>query len=231
LLDNLRPPVGGEERPPRWQQGFLVAWLALPIFGSFVVSWLITPIFVGRFLFVSLAPLPLLAAGGVRALRPGWLRLSSIVALFVLAFGGLRTWYTQIRKDDWRGAAMYVASRAAPGDAIVFSPPGARWPVEYYLEQLRPEGILLVPIFPSAPWGTLRPGDKDLTERFADWWKDHPALREHLWVVEWVRPRMGSSEAPGHAPAGAPPNLGTGYCIREVQAFYRVRASLYGSAP
>lgn len=225
FLGNRRSHLNGGERTPRWQQVFVIAWLALPILGSWTVSRLVTPVFYGRFLFVSVAPLPLLAAGGVRVLRPRWMRLGIVITLFALAFGGLRTWYTRMGKEDWRAAAAYIVARAAPGDGIAFRQSGGRWPAEYYLEQMQPGGISLVPAFPSASWGALRPGDRALTggERFADWWRERPATPQRLWVVERLRK--------GRPGGDAFPDPGVGYCIQEARSFYRVRASLYVGAP
>ncbi len=230
-LGNRRPHVSGDERKLRWQRDFVSAWLVLPILGTLAISWFGTPMFVPRFLFVSLAPLALAAAGGVQVLRPGWVRSGAVIAVFALEFGGLRTWYGRIKKDDWRAAAAYVVSNAGLRDSIAFSPPGARWAVEYYLERLRPDGIPLVPIFPAAPWGTLKPRDTHLIDHFPQWWKDHPASHGRVWVVERVLRRTGRSDVPGHASADSPPDPGTGHCILQTRSFYRVRASLYGSVP
>lgn len=71
FLGHRRLRSSVEEQKLRWQQNFLITWLTLPMVGSVAVSWLVTPVFEGRFLLVSLAPLPLLAAGGVRVLGSG----------------------------------------------------------------------------------------------------------------------------------------------------------------
>lgn len=225
LLGGRRAPGSADERRLRWQRQFLLAWLALPISGTLAISWLFSPIFSARFLFVSLAPLSLVAAGGVRVIRPNWVKLSAMIAVFAFAFGGLRTWYTKIKKDDWRSAAAYVVSRAAPGDGIAFVPLGGRWPVEYYLEQLRPGGIPLVSVFPAAAWGAFAPDDRDLTGRSGDSWKDRLAPLRRVWVVEWMTRRRQE------ALRAVAPDRSTGYCIEQVQSFYRVRASLYVAPP
>jgi hypothetical protein len=221
MLGRRRPPRSEAEWDLRWQQTFLVTWLALPIVGSLVVSWIVTPVFYGRFLLVALTPLPLLAAGGVRALQPGWTRLMAVVAVLGLAFGGLRSWYTGFPKEEWRAAAAYVVSRAIPGDAIAFLPLGGRWPGEYYLDRLRPGGIPLVPVLPAAAWGAFKPGDQDLTQQSTDSWTDRLDGRERLWVVERVTGRRRSWAAIR--------DLTAGYCAQEGRSFYQVRVSLYVS--
>jgi mannosyltransferase len=220
-----------EQRTLRWQRDFVVLWLTVPILGTLTISWFAQPIFYGRFLFLLVAPLALAAAGGIQVLPVRWVQLGTVVTLFALALGGLRNWYKWIRKEDWRGAAAYVLYHAVPGDSIAFRPSGARWPSEYYLARLRPDGIPLVPSFPAVPWGALEPDDFLLIERFDTWWNEHATSREHLWVMERSLPRMGSSGAVDQTAATAPPDPGPGYCIQQMKSFYWVRVELYGSAP
>ena len=219
LVRHRWPPRIEAERDFRWQQTFLVIWLALPVIGSLVVSWLITPVFYGRFLLVALPPLPLLAAGGIQALQPRWTRLVAVVAVLGLAFVGLQRWYMGFPKEGWRAAAAYVVSRAKPADAIAFLPLGGRWPGEYYLDQLRPRGIPLVPVWPAAAWGALKPSDPDLTQQSTDSWTDRLNQQERLWVVQ-------RATGPRRTWA-AIRDLPSGYCAQEGRSFYRVRVSLY----
>jgi 4-amino-4-deoxy-L-arabinose transferase-like glycosyltransferase len=228
VLAVWRPARPEATRESRWHQTFVVIWLALPILGSLLVSWVLTPIFFGRFLFIAVAPLALAAAGGMRALRPGWLRLAAAVCLFALGFSGLRRWYSTGQKEEWRAAMAYVLARAMPGDGIAFRQAGGRWTGEYYVERLRPGHAPLLPLFPSAPWGSLKPAD--MTGRFQDWWRTRPTSGSRVWVVERVLRGTLSSES-RHVRPPEPPDPGPGSCIQDVRSFYRVRVSLYVPAP
>jgi mannosyltransferase len=129
----------------------LVAWLAVPVLGSFVLSYA-KPIFISRYLIVSLPALVLLAAAGIVRLRLRVLGAIALAALLVLSARTLRYWYADYAKEDWRAATRLVLTRSHPGDGAVFYRPSRRVPFEYYLSRSK-SGQPPLSIFPPVPYG------------------------------------------------------------------------------
>lgn len=219
-LPNIPPDA---RRRLRWSQGFLLTWLAVPVLGTFLFSRLVTPVFEPRFLIVSLAPLPLLAAGGVQMLRPAWLKFSTLAVLFALAARGLHTWYADMPKDDWPGTAAYVLAHGRPGDGLIFYPRFIRSLFEYYL--LRSDSLSVEPVFPPVPWGnpwstqTLwgPEWDEPSPLRMA-----HPQARPRVWVVKWGGPDPASK-----IPAWVPEDFAAHYCLEETRSLPSIQVRLY----
>ncbi len=163
-----------------WEHAFLCSWLSLPVLGSFLFSILFKPIFHPRYLIISLPPLVLIAADGVRKLRPAWLKLTTALLLLVLSSRGLVKLYSGgcCQKEDWRAATKYVLDNSVAGDGMVFQAPYARIAFEYYLQALGPRSRALQPVMPSDPWGTL-----DLTKRRSEWLYRSPQQDQRLWLV------------------------------------------------
>lgn len=114
----------------RWREGFLFAWLAVPIALSFAVSY-VQPVFVSRYILVSLPALVLLSARGLTRLRAPLL----VAGIFAVVFASgyqLTTWYRAGSTADWRAVKRYVFASMRPGDAVLFYPDYARLPFQYY---------------------------------------------------------------------------------------------------
>ena len=152
-----------------WQYAFLLAWLFLPVLGSFLFSILVKPIFTPRYLIVSLPPLVLMAAAGVLSLRQRWLRAGTLVVLVALSARGLVAWYTGYPKENFRAATAYIVKQAEAGDVIVFHSMGTRAPFDYYLRALHAEAKAPQPVRPSAPWGALDLLGPDSTSALEGW--------------------------------------------------------------
>jgi hypothetical protein len=134
-----------------WKHVLLVAWVAVPVLGSFAVSF-VKPIFQFNYLIVALPGLVLLGAMGAARLRGRWPALALLVAL--LAVGG-RELYVQHREtnnEEWRAVARHVAERAEPGDGIAFVAPYVRLPFGYYVDDLGLEGSAPQPVRPEMGW-------------------------------------------------------------------------------
>ncbi len=108
-----------------------LACTVLPIAITFVISFWV-PIFFPRDLLICLPPLVLLAARGLVELRPVWLRAAAFVRLLGVTAECLM-WYYPHPKDDWRSLTGYLLRHSEPGDIIIGCPPGAGWPVQYYV--------------------------------------------------------------------------------------------------
>ena len=120
-------------------------WLAPVVIGLLASVWrsLLEP----RYFIVALPAILLLAGAGM--VRIGRLvagaagRRQAGVALAViplavaiaLAIGPTQTWYTARPRQDWRGAAGWVARTAEPGDRIMYVTDHARPAMGVYLDK------------------------------------------------------------------------------------------------
>lgn len=205
-----------------WEYRFLCTWLFLPVFGSFLFSILVKPIFHPRFLLIALPPLVLIAADGLRKLRPEWLKLTTALLLLLLSSRGLVALYAGscCEKEDWRAATKYVLDNRVADDGMVFHAPYARIAFEYYLEALGSQATDLKPIVPAAPWGAL-----DLTTRRADWMYRDPQKDQRLWLV-LVYQRFLKGPSPGVSD-WLPASFQSRYCFREIRSFRSIEIIHY----
>lgn len=170
------------DSPSRWPQIFLSVWFLSPIMATLLVSLLGKPVFVPRYLIISLPPFVMLGALGFCRVTEKPLKGLIGAVIVLLSSQSLHFYYITNTKEDWRGAAAHVLSKAQTGDPVVFFSYNMRQPFEYYLRRtsLPAERLQLVEIA-SQPYlsgdGTRLP-DPDLTllERLP---KDH----DRLWVV------------------------------------------------
>jgi hypothetical protein len=112
----------------------LVLWLAVPIAVPVAISAVATPMFATRYPIAATPALYLLAAGGIAAAGGALSRvypraplgraavLGGALLVAALCAPQLARYYEETTRDDWRGAASYVESRARPGDAAFFAP-------------------------------------------------------------------------------------------------------------
>ncbi|HEX2987336.1 MAG TPA: hypothetical protein VHS06_04105, partial [Chloroflexota bacterium] len=89
--------------------------------------------------------------------------------------------YTLPIKEEWQEATSYVASRAEPGELVLFVATDAQFPFDYYLEG---EGIdlerrgLPVDVFTVGPLEPeVRPEDLGRVDRLV-------AGRDSFWLIE-----------------------------------------------
>jgi 4-amino-4-deoxy-L-arabinose transferase-like glycosyltransferase len=144
--------AGSEERRWKW---FLVAWFLLPTVLSFAASYA-KPIFLSKYVIVALPPLLLLAAKGLRDLRPRLVQAGIAVVIAALAVTGLVRWYGKETREPWREATAYVIARAEPDDAVILFSARIWSPFRYYLERLG-GGEDLQLVYPDGGWGTAVP--------------------------------------------------------------------------
>lgn len=101
-----------------------VPWAAVPTVLLLGVSFVAVPLWVPRYLHPVAPAVALLLAVAVAALRPRVVRVAALVAVAALAAGayaGQRA-PTGHHASDWAGAALVVADRARPGDAVLVAP-------------------------------------------------------------------------------------------------------------
>ena len=125
-------------RSDRPALGFLLVSTCIPIGLTIAVSFL-KPLFVARYLLGVLPPFALLAAIGLRRLRPAFI-LAMTFAIVTLALAEDYTYYRAPSAEDWRGAVGFVALHTQPGDRMLIFPPDFGEAIGYYVSRLpKPE--------------------------------------------------------------------------------------------
>jgi 4-amino-4-deoxy-L-arabinose transferase-like glycosyltransferase len=121
-------------------RNLLFAWATMPVAGALVVS-VYTPVLIGRYLVVAAPSLALIAAVGVRAIRPRFAAVALAAAVIAVAAKQTVSWYVAV-PEDWRGAARYAAQQERLGATVTLIP-GA--PVSYQLYAPLPKECHHVP--------------------------------------------------------------------------------------
>lgn len=129
----------GLRNPRTWLLGTL--WLFPPLL-ELLVS-LRRPIFHEHTLIWTLLPYAVLVAAGIRSRRAaiwrgGW-RLGAAALLVGYHMPGLYGYFVEFQKEPWDQAAAYVASRARPGDLILFHATWAQLPFDTYYPATAPD--------------------------------------------------------------------------------------------
>jgi mannosyltransferase len=158
-------------------------WLVVPVVSLLVISLAVRPMFVASYLIGVLPALTLVGAYGLTRLAGRWLRVAAMAVVLASA-ASLGWWYFADHKEDWRGATIYVASQAQPGDGLVMLPPYLRFPVDYYVGRAG-AAPKLEPVFPAIPWGQI--GDWDLNVKEMQQRQptaDELAKHSRLWVLQ-----------------------------------------------
>ena len=104
-----------------------------PFVGELVVSvW--RPIFYDRTLIWTTLPLYVLLAAGIVQLGRRPLVVAALVLLVALDGLGLRSYFVDFKKEEWREAAAYVAAQVRDDDLILFNATWVQLPFDYYFE-------------------------------------------------------------------------------------------------
>jgi mannosyltransferase len=158
-------------------------WLVVPVVSLLVISLAVRPMFVAAYLIGVLPALTIVGAYGLARLAERWLRAVAVVVGLASAVS-LGWWYFADHKEDWRGATLYVANQAQPGDGLVMLPPYLRFPVDYYVQRADATAKL-DPTFPAIPWGQIADWDlnvREMQQRQPS--VDELAKHPRLWVLE-----------------------------------------------
>ena len=197
----------------------LVLWLT-PFAGEWLVS-LRRPIFYDRTLIWASLPLFTLAAFGVAYLRRPWLPAVALVALLGIQSLSLHNYYTYFQKEDWRGAAAYLAERYDPGDLLLFNATWVQIPFDYYFRNFYPDADRHGAPIDLFDGGALEPKmtPADLP-RLDDLIRD----RDRVWLIyshDWY------TDPQKLIPAA----LNRQLTLLDQQVFYGLELRLYGEAP
>jgi mannosyltransferase len=181
FLCPLKAWVQWKELFKTWSYTFLLSWLFVPLVAGIVIS-LWKPVLVDRYFIMCLPPLVLLAAVGISQIRPSWISVVSLIVLLSLSARAVLRYYSDLHKQDWRGATAYVVSHASPKDGILFYRGRGRCGFDYYVRRLNPEAQTWQIIFPEPYdwtdlWGEAmaQPSDSML--------RTIPKGYERVWLV------------------------------------------------
>jgi hypothetical protein len=125
--------AAGDQTPARL---LLSLWVGLPIVITFLMSFR-RPFYVDRYLIVCLPAFLILVAHGALHPSPRLARWGWALALLVAAVIGLGRVYFDVEyytKEDWRGAAQYIARHEQPGDVIALRLASSALPFNYYYQ-------------------------------------------------------------------------------------------------
>jgi hypothetical protein len=85
---------------------------------------------------ISLPALALLAAEGIVLIRPRWLGISALVAIFVAQLAVYPEYYRyRANYQEWKTATDYIVANERPGDAVVFCVAHGRLLFDYYRDK------------------------------------------------------------------------------------------------
>jgi hypothetical protein len=118
--------------PRRGVLGFILLWGAGPLLLPWLFSVVDVPIFIPRVAIAALAPMLILTAFGLSAIRPRWLRQAFGAGLVVLA--ALSDWSMthRVRNEDWRNATRAIETAKGPDDLLLFHEANHRAGFDYY---------------------------------------------------------------------------------------------------
>ena len=160
-----------------WPQRFVILWLFVPI--ALTISALtIRPVFVPRFLLVCLPASVLLAGAGFSKLLSNvrWLALVLLGLTLLYSASSLRFYFRHSDlKENWRGAAAYVASQLHRDDGVILLPVYAQFTFNYYRSA---SSAARIPILSGVDW------------------KLQSRVPQRMWFVAsgFVNPQSGEAE-------------------------------------
>ena len=138
----------------RWSMALVVAWLLVPLAGSFLAS-AVVPMFIDRYLILVTPAVAILAALGIASFDRVWITVVLGGALLCGSGAAALENTRAVRHEDWRSTVAYVLDQTQPGDGIIFYSGSTRQPFEYYVERSGKNPPL--PIYPPGPWRVDQP--------------------------------------------------------------------------
>ncbi|MCZ7525076.1 MAG: glycosyltransferase family 39 protein [Acidimicrobiia bacterium] len=165
-----------------WAHALLVAWIVLPLVIVFVLSSSVAT-FQPRHLLVSLPALVVLGARGLALVGSPRLLVPILVGVALVAAWGVRRYYVDVEKTDFRAGTAFVAERAQEGDGMLFALDENLLLFEYYLRDDPATRAKLTPAFPDVAWGGYRTGDQMLRLFTEEELLEASERFDRLWVV------------------------------------------------
>lgn len=118
-----------------WRIYLLLIWIVAVVFVPFVISNVSSPILIYRYTIAAAPAFYILTARGIDGLRAN-VAIVLVVALIAgLSFPGLKRYYVETEKYDWREAMKYIQEEAGSGDLVLTYPSFEVEPAAYYLRR------------------------------------------------------------------------------------------------
>lgn len=125
----------------------LLLWLLVPIAFPFIISWLFMPIYLTKYTIVASVAFYLLVARGIENItNNARIKLVIIILLISFSFVHIKTYYSSIKKEQWREVASFIDINAKPNDLILFHVGGI---TEFLLDYYSKRGGLIKKPFPK----------------------------------------------------------------------------------
>jgi uncharacterized membrane protein len=131
----------------RWMHLLVLSCFLVPLLLAWLISILLTPVFVDRYLLFIMPYASIMAGSGIVAFLyascgNNGLRVTSkavgILSVFIfvcLSAQGIRAYYADFQKDDWRTAAQFLRANCSDGLRLYY-PPFVERAVLYYNSEL-----------------------------------------------------------------------------------------------
>jgi mannosyltransferase len=119
-----------------WQHRLVTVWLFVPVVISVILS-LRQPIFLTRNLIVASIGYYILVVAAIRRFKSARLMALLLLPLFVMNLISIRHNIWNEEKENWRDLAAHMAAiaRNTRGGLIIFNPPYAELPFDFYFRQ------------------------------------------------------------------------------------------------
>jgi uncharacterized membrane protein len=208
-----------------WVAGVPMVWVV----GTGILVLLVSlrqSLLVPRYELLVVPGVALLAASVIVNLR--WSKLATLLLVGAILFNAAVVVErgASYRPEDWRQAQAFVATKAQPGDGIVFAPTSKAVSFEYY--QVQTAKAFPRPVLPEGPWG-------DVQVDFAKLAHDQPSdltakaatmsAHDRMWLVVATGPGGGPSHRFLQAAKEALASTGK---LSGSWKFSRVAVQLYG---
>jgi hypothetical protein len=139
-----------------------------------------------------------------------------LIVLVALSAPATFAYYTEVEKEDWRGAAKLVTSRWEPGDSFLIYDPKESY-FRHYLEQLGTPDSEIHPAVSLREWKDfIQSGESPVREEIAQFLPDEP---QRIWLVLVHADESTTDEIQAA--------LESKYQAEETHKFYKVEVILY----
>lgn len=113
----------------------LLIWLSAVVLIPYAISQFSSPILLYRYTIAAAPAFYILASRGIASLQSGRLVIPAACIIFLLSVPGLRGYYSEIEKYQWREVISDIQKEAGQGDYIVVYPRFEIEPAAYYLKR------------------------------------------------------------------------------------------------
>ena len=204
-------------------------WMAATLLIPFAISLLWTPIYYFRYTIITSVAFYLFVAYAFNQI-PWKLAKWALVGLYaVLTLLSVRLYYEEQKKEDWRGATLYVNERLEDGDRLVFHLSGLDVYDFYSKTEKKAEKILFphrtVGAIVGENWKFVTPANLPTLEGFVSGYKrvwliySHARDKERLLMRELERLGYVMRDEKLLAPKGVAPDANGDSRVLEIRLY------------